>query len=991
MQDFILRTTFTIPESWDASQPTALYLPLGETGDFSHPEAAVYIDGQAYAGCDRHHQEILLDPKWADGKSHTLALHGWTGLGGAASGDMFTRLYMRQCALVQIDQPTRDLVILTRVALETAQNLDQDNAARHGLLNALNDAFATLDTRDPLGCEAFYESVQPALIVLRSGMEAAGAPLDAIVHATGHAHIDVAWLWTLGQTRRKSERTFYNVIRLMEQFPDYHFTQSQPQLYQFIKEDHPDLFGAIRQRVEEKRWEPIGGMWVEADCNLSGAESLARQFLLGRTFFREHFGGEAESPVLWLPDVFGYAWALPQLIRQAGIKYFMTIKIGWSQYNRLPYDTFMWQGIDGTQVLTHFSTVKEFGSPYASTYNSMANPRESLGTWQGFQQKELHKDLLMAYGYGDGGGGPTREMLENIQAMQHFPGLPQVKQSSVKKFFETIEPLKDSKMMPVWNGELYLEYHRGTYTTQARNKRANRKAEFLLHDAEFLASYASLIADYQYPVTDFQNAWRTVCLNQFHDIIPGSSIGPVYEESQQQYAQLMQDIGKLRDEAMDAIVTQLDADILLVNATSFAQNGPVFLPGDSLQRCTRDGELLAVQPAESGLWLDAGEIAPYSIVGLKATMDDRRSTMVNGPTSIVLLENSFLRVEFNADGDITRIFDKQSDREVLAPNTVANQFQAFEDRPKSWDAWDVDIFYDDKMWLAEPATSIELVENGPLRQTVEIQRKILSSTYTQRISLNYNSPRLGFDTHIEWNERHIMLKVAFPVDILSPQATYEIQWGNVQRPTHRNTSWDWARFETCAHKWVDLSEGDYGVSLLNDCKYGHDIHDNVMRLTLLRSPTMPDPMADFGEHQFAYSLYPHAGSWKEETPREAYLLNDPLICYKTKIASEVPSSSKSSSSEKLFSTLHSLFSTSSPNVIIETIKRAEDGNGIILRLYESQRRRGPVQIRAGFGIQSAWETDLLEENESQLEAENDTIHLILRPYQIMTIRVVENK
>jgi alpha-mannosidase len=991
MQDFILRTTFTIPESWDPSLPVALYLPLGETGDFSHPEAAVYIDGQPYAACDRHHQEILLDPKWADGQPHTLAIHGWTGLGGAASGDMFTKLYMHQCALVQIDQPTRDLVILTRVTLETAQNLDENNPARHGLLTALNDAFTTLDTRDPLDCDAFYDSIQPALIVLWSGIEAAGAPMDVTIHATGHAHIDVAWLWTLGQTRRKSERTFYNVIRLMEQFPDYHFTQSQPQLYQFIKEDHPDLFEAIRRRIEEKRWEPIGGMWVEADCNLSGAESLARQFLLGRTFFREHFGKEAESPVLWLPDVFGYAWALPQLIRQAGIQYFMTIKIGWSQYNRLPYDTFMWQGIDGTQVLTHFSTVKEFGSPYASTYNSMANPKESLGTWQGFQQKELHRDLLMAYGYGDGGGGPTREMLENIQVMQHTPGLPQVRQSSVKKFFEAIAPLKDSKMMPVWNGELYLEYHRGTYTTQARNKRANRKAEFLLHDAEFLCSYASLVSDYQYPAAEFQGAWRTVCLNQFHDIIPGSSIGPVYEESQQQYEQLMQAVSKLRDEALDSIAAQLDADVLLVNATSFTQNGLVLIPGDPSQHFTRDGQPLTAQPADSGVWVDAGEIAPYSIVGLKETVDGGLSTVVHRPPSTVTLDNAFLRVEFNADGDITRLLDKQSHREVLAPNSIANQFQAFEDRPKDWDAWDVDIFYDDKMWLAEPATSIEMVESGELRQTVEIQRRILNSTYTQRISLNHNSPRLDFDTHIEWNERHIMLKVAFPVDILSPQATYEIQWGNVQRPTHRNTSWDWARFETCAHKWVDLSEGDYGVSLLNDCKYGHDIQDNVMRITLLRSPTMPDPMADFGEHDFAYSMYPHAGSWKEETPREAYLLNDPLISYRSKVESEVLSSSKGRKSDVSGSKLDSFFSISSPNVIIETIKRAEDGNGIIVRLYESQRRRGPVQLKAGFGVQSAWETNLLEENESQLEVENDTIHLTLRPFQIMTIRVIEIK
>ncbi|MGE5777407.1 MAG: alpha-mannosidase, partial [Chloroflexota bacterium] len=419
MQNFVLRTTFTIPEEWDQSKPVALYLPLGEAGDFSHPEALAYIDGEPYAACDRHHQEILLKPEWADGKLHTLALHGWTGLGGSTSADPFTKLYMRQCAVVQIDQPTRDFIALARVALETVQILEESNPTRYELLNALDDAFIALDTRDPLDSDHFYQSVESAAQALKTCIERS-APLDVIIHATGHAHIDVAWLWTLGQTRRKSERTFQNVIRLMEQFPDYHFTQSQPQLYQFIKEDQPALFEAISQKIKEGRWEPIGGMWVEADCNLSGAESLARQFLLGRTFFREHFGKEAESPVLWLPDVFGYAWALPQLIQQAGLKYFMTIKIGWSQYNRLPYDTFLWQGIDGTQVLTHFITVPDPGA-FASTYNAMVDAREALGTWKNFQQKELHKDLLMAYGFGDGGGGPTREMLENIEVMKHFP------------------------------------------------------------------------------------------------------------------------------------------------------------------------------------------------------------------------------------------------------------------------------------------------------------------------------------------------------------------------------------------------------------------------------------------------------------------------------------------------------------------------------------------------------------------------------------------
>jgi alpha-mannosidase len=984
MKDFVLRTTFRVPEDWGPSQPIALYLPLGVSGDFSHPETLAYIDGKPYATCDRHHQEFLLKPEWADGKAHLLALHGWTGWGGFNKREPFNKLYLNPCKIVQIHQATRDLVALTRVALETTQHLDQNHPARYGLLTALNDAFTVLDTREPLDCDEFYASVEPATQVLEEGIRKAGAPMDAIVHATGHAHIDVAWLWTLGQTRRKTERTFHTVMRLMEQFPEYHFTQSQPQVYQFIKEDQPALFEAIKQRIKEGRWEPIGGMWVEADCNLSGAESLARQFLLGRRFFREHFGAEAETPVLWLPDVFGYAWALPQLIKQAGLKYFMTIKIGWSQYNRLPYDTFLWQGLDGTQILTHFSTVRDFGSPFASTYNSMANPRETLGAWDGFQQKELHKDLLMAYGHGDGGGGPTREMLENIEVMKQFPGLPQVKQSSAKAFFESIAPLTLSRLMPIWNGELYLEYHRGTYTTQARNKRANRKSEFLLHDTEFLAALASLHTDYQYPAQDFNDAWQIICLNQFHDIIPGSSIGAVYEESQAQYAELTGAITQLREDALETLSQKVEGDILLVNPTSFTQPGLVLIPGDSFQRFTRDGESVPVQQADSGLWVEAGEIPPYSVITLQATADEKSGISNRNQRSVgsaQILENNLLRVELNEEGDIIRVFDKQAGCEVLAPDSLGNQFQAFEDRPKNFDAWDIDIFYDDKMYLAEPAESMELTENGLLRQTVEIKRRILNSHYTQRISLNHNSARLDFDTHIDWKERHIMLKVAFPVDILAPYATHDIQWGNVQRPTHRNTSWDWARFETCAHKWVDLSEGNYGVSLLNDCKYGHDIHGNVMRITLLRSPTAPDPKADHGEHQFKYSLYPHAGPLNEETQREAYLLNDPIIVYRSNVESH--------RSKRKISNLNSLVSISRSNVIIETIKRAEDGDGIILRLYESQRKRGPVQVKLGFAVESAWETNLLEENEAELEVDGDSVQLNLKPYQIMTIRLRE--
>jgi alpha-mannosidase len=858
------------------------------------------------------------------------------------------------------------------------------------LLNGLDDAFNMLDTREPFD-EGFYESVPPAHAALREKIEAAGPPLDATIVATGHAHLDVAWLWTVDEIRRKAGRSFYNVVRLMEEFPDYHFTQSQPQLYDFVRQDYPELFAAIKQRVAEGRWEPIGGMWVEADCNLTGAESLARQFLLGRTFFREHFGPDAESRVLWLPDVFGYAWALPQLIKQAGLEYFFTIKIGWNQYNRMPYDTFWWQGLDGTRVLTHFSTTPEAGGYGASTYNSNATPAQVIGTWTNFQQKELHHNLLMAFGYGDGGGGPTREMLENIREMAAFPETPRLRQMDVGELFPAIEA-KAGRHLPTWNGELYLELHRGTYTTQSRTKRANRKSEFRLHDAEFLASLAAVLdSDYEYPAATLRHAWELVCLNQFHDIIPGSSIGPVYVDTQKQHAEVQQTAAGVQDTALSLIADRLGApsasestqSLLIVNPTSFERDDLAFWPGHladgrSLQRA--DGNGLPIQPTADGTWIAPGKLPPFSVTSL--TEISGAGPLPDGELVVTpnLLENRYLRVELNEAGDITRIYDKVHGRDVLPADTIANQFQGFEDRPLQWDAWDVDIFFEDKMWKSDPASSVNVIDSGPLRATLEVRRRILHSDYVQRISLSYNSPRLDFDTTIDWRERHILLKVAFPVDVLANLATYEIQWGNVQRATHRNTSWDWARFETCAQKWVDLSEGDYGVSLLNDCKYGHDIRDNspkggVMRISLLRSPTMPDPEADQGEHHFAYSLLPHAGSWGETTIAQAYALNDPLIVARL---------------ESQASTLQSvsLLSAEPANVVVETIKRAEDANGLIVRLYESQRRRGQARLHLGFTLGSAWRTNLLEENQDALTPDGNTLTLSVHPYEIVTLRLV---
>jgi alpha-mannosidase len=980
-RDFVLYGHFEVPSDWDQRAPVALHLQLGEAGDFSHPETLAYIDGAPYTACDRHHQEIILPREFRDGRPHELSLHGWTGLGGFSGADPATQLFMGSCAVVEIDQPLRDFLTKARVALEVTQHLEDRDPAKGRLLTALDDAFKILDTREPVD-ERIYGSVAEAGAELSRGIERAGPPLDIEVLATGHAHLDVAWLWTLGQTRRKAGRTFHTALALMEQFPEYHFTQSQPQLYEYVRADYPDLFEGIKKSVAAGRWEPIGGMWVEADCNITGAESLARQFLLGRNFFVEHFGSGAESPVLWLPDVFGYCWALPQLIKEAGLEYFMTIKIGWSQYNRLPFDSFWWQGLDGTRVLTHFSTTPtEYA--FASTYNAEATPGEVIGTWTNFQQKEVRQQLLMIYGYGDGGGGPTREMLENIRAMEAFPSTPRTYQGSVGEFFRRLEADAGPEL-PTWNGELYLEIHRGTYTTQGRNKRANRKSEFALHDAEFLAAFAATMnATFDYPNEQLTQAWKLVCLNQFHDIIPGSSVGDVYVESLEQYDRIMELAADVRERALESLVASCSGDLLLVNPTSFSRDDLALWPGrlPSGRHLERpEGTPVLTQSTAEGTLVTAGPLDPFSVTPLAIGDGELEPGSTRVSATEGTLENELVRVELNEAGDVARILDKVNDREVLPEESVANQFQAFEDRPLEWDAWDVDIFFDDKVWTAEPAQSVEVVESGPLRACLEIRRRILHSDYVQRVSLAHNSARIDFETTIDWRERHVLLKVAFPVQVLSPVATFEIQWGNVQRPTHHNTSWDWARFETCAQKWADLSEGDYGVSLLNDCKYGHDVRDNVLRLSLLRSPTAPDPEADQGEHRFVYSLLPHAGSVGAKTIAAAYALNDPLAVAEP--TGDGPSGSGPAAAATSFAAVDH------DNVVIETIKRAEDGRGVIVRMYESLRRRSRVVLTAGVPLAAAWRTNVLEHDHEELEVDGHSVSLSLRPFEIATVRLI---
>ncbi len=990
-QEFTLRTSFAVPRDW--FQPVALSLPLGvskslEALSFLYgPEALAYLDGGAYQGVDPNHQELLLPSHVLDGEEHQLALHGWAGIKDE-------RYEMGLPCLVQIDQPTRDFMTAAGAALEVAKQLPENNPIHVNLLNILDAAFLLLDLREPLGGD-FYESVHAAHRALKEGIAKAGSPMDVVVSGVGHAHIDVAWLWTLSQTRRKVARTFSTALRLMEQYREFKFTQSQPQLYQYIADDHPEIMAQIKQRVAEGRWETIGGMWVEADCNLTGAEALARQFLLGRRYFLETFGAR-ESPVLWLPDVFGYAWQLPQLIQQAGLSYFVTAKLSWNQYNRIPYDQFWWQGLDGTRILTYFVTTSKPGW-WGATYSADLSPEEIIATWNGGQQKELRNEFMIAYGHGDGGGGPTRVMLDRSREMVAHPGLPRVQLSTAIDFMEALEREAGDKL-PTWNGELYLELHRGTYTSQARNKRENRKCEFLLHDAEFLAAWASLSGDFAYPHDELRRAWELLCLNQFHDIIPGSSIQQVYVDSLRDYEEIQRIGEQIREDALISLDNFLPSETALAiyNPTSFPRSDVVEVSGEWLTDktivTTLDGKTLPAQRTRDGMLVKCPVAPPYGVLALRLCVgeipaaeyalyvgDVQSAPEDEGASAMCLrvMENPLLRIEFDKAGDIVRLYDKRVRREVLVAGQLANQWQIFEDRPLDWEAWDIDIFYDEKMWLAEPADSIEVVEKGPLRACLEIRRRVFNSEIVQRVYMVADSARIDFDTKINWQERRLLLKVAFPVDILSPRATYEIQWGNVERPTHSNTSWDWARFESCAHKWVDLSEGDYGVSLLNDCKYGHDISGNVLRLTALKGAMFPDPDADLGEHRFTYSLLPHTGDWRNGTVAAAYGLNNPLIVHQVQGKPQGAFDADRSS----------LAHVDVPQIIVETLKQAEDGDGLIVRLYEHERTKREFDLRAGFPLAEAYRCNLLEENQESLDVSQSKARLQAQPYQIMTLRL----
>ena len=719
-----------------------------------------------------------------------------------------------------------DLDVVRSLISEGA--LPKTSVRRARLIRAASEAVALL-AREPKNYIA-------ARACLAAELAKPAHASDIPVHAVGHAHIDTAWLWPMAESKRKVARTFASQLALIEKYPGYIFGASTPLHYAWLKESHPDLYARVKAAVAAGRWELQGGMWVEADCNVPDGESLIRQFIHGKNFFRDEFGVDVDN--LWIPDVFGYSASLPQMMALAGCHTFLTQKISWSQYNVFPYHTFWWQGIDGTRVLTHF--------PPENTYNSNLQPADLIAAQQRFKEKSFAPAMMSLFGIGDGGGGPREDMLERGLRMRDLEGSPPVQFGSAREFFNTLRGVSDQ--FETWVGELYLELHRGTLTSQALIKKNNRRLEQRLNCLEKLFSLR--LADY--PIGPLDAIWKEMLTLQFHDIIPGSSINIVNREAHAAHERLLADCDTLLCDFSEKL--PISEGHTYFNSLSLPWSGAIVLPVEFAGRIAlADGHPLPTQVEADGATVVLVTIPAHGSLTL-APGSEPASLCISGDGHT--LENDLVRYVFDAEGRLLEALDHAVGRNLLrGPGNLLNLYH---DRPVAWDAWDVDRFYRDEK-IATAVCTVENLGGGPVRRRLRLRSHIGDSDLCQTVVLTAGSRRLDFETHITWRECHRMLRVAFPAAVQTERAAAEIQAGYVFRPTHTNTSWDMARFEVAAQRWVDVSEHGAGLALLNDCKYGHRLIDNVLDLNLLRAPMFPDPDADLGEHDFTYSLLPHAG------------------------------------------------------------------------------------------------------------------------------------
>ena len=961
-------------------------------------ESLVFVNGAAAGAKDRQHNEITLAMRGEPGAHYDMLVEAYAGhgllfVGRGPVGYGRESIPEPPPAQAVVGETTfgvwHDEVYQLWLDVETLFHLrgklDPDSLRVAEIDAGLRDF--TLIADPELSPAGFHETVAAARARLNPLLACVNGSTAPTLFTIGHAHLDVAWLWPLQETERKMGRTIANQLALMAEYPDYKFLQSQPHLFTMLRRRYPDLYARSVDAIRRGQLVPEGGMWIEADTNVAGGEALIRQFVHGKRFFQEEFG--AESELLWLPDVFGYSGALPQIMAGCGIKYFATQKIFWT-YNGgdpFPHNLFTWEGIDGSTVLAHIF----------NDYNSQTHPSALIERWNGRVQKDGLSTMLVAFGWGDGGGGPTRDHIEYLLRARDLEGMPKARITTPIAFFRDLEARgvtatagAGSSSLPHYVGELYFQAHRGTYTSQAKTKKYNRLAELALREAEMWAAAAQATGNrnvgdrnvgdregrpYEWPREAWREAWQTVLLHQFHDILPGSSIHRVYEEAEEALAAVVETAQGLAREAAGALVGAAGVEsptpaLTVFNSLSWQRRGLVALPAGFGAATDASGAALPVQVKEGQAWVEVTAPAcGWTTIYPSKDHPAAGADAARLHASAGLLENDLLRLEFNGRGEIVSILDKETGREWAAG--PCNSLKMYKDAPGAWDAWDVDSMYELMPVPLDDMAEITPIADGPLTAAVRVTRKLHDSTMTQEISLRRGSRRVDCATTVDWRESHKMLKVCFPVTIHANAAVHEVQFGHIRRPNHRSRPFDANRFEVCNHKWSALNEENRGFAVLNDCKYGLNVLGDSINLTLLKSALAPDMTADKGVQTFTYAFYPWNGSLADSgVVREGYELNCPLPVV------------AGAGGER------SLFAVDAANVIIETVKPAEDGSGdIIVRLYEAKRMATRCTLRTTLPVKSAGQTDMLENVQSELALADAAVNLDLRPFEIVTVRL----
>lgn len=1027
----LFRVKVTIPEEFSGRE-VFFFLSTGadDIWNTDNPQMLVYINSDRRSGMDMNHNCVSVygvdDWEKDTDRIVDIAIYGYSNLStngnylkmelaalDEAAKNAFFDIgvaFDAAKAMLGFDSRKKAIDLLSdKKAIENIQPVDSKNADK--ILNILVEGSRMLQaagTKYDIDAEYYTkESITQMSVFLHDNLYGREQSAQTVA-STGHTHIDVAWKWPVRQTREKVIRSYSTVMELMKRYPEYLFMASTPQMYEFVREDEPELFEEIKERVKEGRFEPEGAMWLEADCNLTSGESLVRQILYGKRYFKEIF--DIDSDILWLPDVFGYSAAMPQILEKSGIRAFVTTKLAWNDTNRMPHDLFMWKGIDGTMIPTYLITtcdlpradmVMREGGILNYTYNGRQDASQIMGTWRAFREKDITNETLTVYGFGDGGGGPTWEMLEQDRRLREgIPGCPVTVQKSVSKFMDgLLEKVKDNALVPVWDDELYLEFHRGTYTSMGKNKRYNRQLEHLMREAEALLTYAYLLAGLEYPRKELKEVWKIIMLNQFHDILPGSSIEEVYKDSEEEYKETISTVKELIERALLAIETSKDTDLLRLAERNESH--------ENANNCARPRNYFNYKNKECS----AKSSNSADTIIIRGAADGVRGFRI---------ETSFYVISFDEKGEIVSLYDKEVGREVRdMTQTPLNRLLAFKDEPLEYDAWNIDADFENVSWDVTDLQKMSICGFGADGRKLDIKasddnifevqvklvRRFRNSTIIQCIVIRNNSRRIDFRTKADWHEHQILLKAAFPVDVDADKITCEIQYGDIKRNLKRENSWDKAKFECCAHRWIDVSEerdNSYGVSVLNDCKYGYDAKEKLMRLTLIKSGIFPNPNADQGEHEFTYSLLPHRGDHIEgNVIEEAEALNGESHYF---IPDNMPLSSIISEDNKAAYTLVKEIESAvidlgkGQGVYIDAIKLSEDSGDIIIRLHEGHGRCAQVNatllpnIRKSIPIIEVYECNLMEKRLSDGTLHysdlDNKLSFCMKPYEIKTIGIV---